>query len=148
MADRMSQEILADALRSEMDRYWTRFNIFAAVQVGAVIGLLSIIQILLLNRILLLSVLGLIITFSITGAISILRGHDLQRSIVYALAEVENSLPKSDRILEICRKHMRFPLFIGNHTCSFFAITCCFFWIMALVLVVVDGYSGIVLPVQ
>jgi len=141
-----SQEIMANTLGGEMDRYWTRFNIFAAVQVGAVIGVVSSLAILLANPGIFRFVLLFLLWFSITGSIAVLRGHDLQRSIVLAMAELEQSLPEGQRLLALTRKHFRLPTFISNYACSTFAIFCCVCWAADWLWLECNGYSGIVVP--
>jgi uncharacterized membrane protein YhaH (DUF805 family) len=143
--DQTSQQIMADTLNSEMDRYWTRFNIFAAVQVGAVVGVLSTLAVLLENPTIFRFVLLFLVWFSVTGALAVLRGHDLQRSLVLALAELEESLPESQRLLARTRKHFRMPTFISNYACSVFAIFCVC-WALAWLWLEWKGYAGILIP--
>jgi uncharacterized membrane protein len=144
--DQTSQQIMVDTLSGEMDRYWTRFNIFAAVQVGAVVGVLSSLAILLANPSVFRLIFVFLLWFSITGPIAVFRGHDLQRSIVLALAEVEQSLPEGQRLLALCRKHFRMPTFISNYACSAFTVFCCVCWAAAWLWLELKGYTGVMIP--
>jgi hypothetical protein len=148
MTDRTSQELLITALGAEMDRYWTRFNIFAAVQVGAVVGVVNGIEVLSANPGLFRFVLVFLILFSMTGVVTVIRGHDLQRAVVCALDEVERSLPEEHRLLALTRKHFRMPTFLSNHICSVFAVFCSLCWLAAWVFLEVRGYGWMTLPRQ
>lgn len=144
--DLTSQQILADALSNEMNRYWIRFNIFAAVQVGAVVGIVSNIEVLLTSRGIFRLVFIFLLWFSVTWAIAVLRGHDLQRSIVLALLEVEQSFPEGQRLLTLCQKCFRMPTFLSNYACSIFAVFSCVCWAVVWLWLEVKGYNGIVIP--
>lgn len=144
--DRTNQELIATLLAGEMDRYWTRFNIFAVVQVGAIIGILTEINFLLLNTMVFRCVLLILLLFSITGAIAIFRGHDLQRSFVLTLKDIEKTLPKDQQLLEAILSHMRMPTFISNYTCSAFGVLCCILWVIAWIWLEVNKFSGLSIP--
>lgn len=146
--DQTSQQIMVATLSSEMDRYWTRFNIFAAVQVGAVVGVVTSMQVLLENPSVSRFVFLFLLWFSVTGAIAVHRGHDLQRSIVLALIEVELLLPIEQRLFALCSKHFRMPMFLSNYACSAFAFFCCVCWVVAWIWLELAGYKGIIIPAK
>jgi hypothetical protein len=145
-ADRTSQKIMAETLFSEMDRYWTRFNIFAAVQVGALVGVVNSLTVLLTNPSLFRFVFVFLLWFSVTGAIAVFRGHDLQRSIILVVVEVEQLLPEEQRLFSLCRKHFHTPTFMANIACSVFAVFCCGCWALAWLWLELGGYTGLVIP--
>jgi len=144
--ERTSQEMLADMLNSEIDRYWTRFNIFAAVQLGAFVGLFNTMHVLLVNQMAFRFILVLLIWFSVTGVIAVIRGLDLQRSLVLALGEVEQNLPKHQRLMSMTSKYSRVPIFLTNHSCTIFCILCCLGWIAAWIWLEWTHFSAIALP--
>ncbi|MFG1690711.1 hypothetical protein ACGF5M_00915 [Gemmatimonadota bacterium] len=129
-----------------MDRYWTRFNIFAAVQIGALVGIVNGASFLAANPNISRLVLAFLLLFSITGAVNIVRGHDLQRSFVLALGETERDLPERERLLHLTSSFFRLPTFVGNYTCSMFAVACCVLWVGALVWFELGGGAKLVLP--
>jgi hypothetical protein len=130
----MSEEAyghLLSFLDGEMERFWTRFNIFAAVQVGALIGLASEAQFFLCNRPVLRFALVLIISFSVVGLLSTWRGHDLQRGIVSALQDIERSFPPHAQIVAKIRSGTRLPLHFGSRVGLAFNAGAIILWLIA-----------------
>lgn len=142
------QELLINTLNAEMDRYWTRFNIFTAVQVGAIIGVVNTISLLTQNPLLFRFVFLFLIAFSVTGTISVLRGHDLQRGLVLTLLHVESMMSKEFRLLELLKRKWRFPTFLSNYSCSIFSMLCCCSWISAWIWLEYVGFSSIIVNVK
>lgn len=130
MSDQAYDHLIA-LLNSEMERFWTRFNIFAAVQVGALIGLASEARFFLDNRPVLRFALVFIIAFSAVGFLSTWRGNDLQRGIVSALLKIESSLPPDDRIVARIRAGTKLPLHFGSRVVLSFSLASILLWVMA-----------------
>jgi hypothetical protein len=140
------RQMLVDSFNAEMDRYWTRFNIFSAVQVGAVVGLVNALNLLLLNWWLFRLCLLFVFVFSVTGVLNALRGHDLQRAIVRVLIGTETELPVDQQLLTNVTKQSRYPAFFGNHVCTAFSIFCCVAWLFSWLLLEYTSYAAITLP--
>ena len=121
--------LIVSSLNNEMNRFWTRFNIFAGVQVGALLGVVHAAKVLLANLIVFRAVLVLLVAFSLTGAIAIFRGHDLQRALVKTLYQLEDSLPKENRLFEHIVANMRTPLYTCNIACCVFGVVCVLLWV-------------------
>ena len=136
-----NSEIIISTLNNEMNRFWTRFNIFAAVQVGTVIGVISNIEFLCSNLIIFRFVFILFISFSVVGAVAIFRGFDLQKALVKTLIQVEKDLPANFQLFRIMHSHMKFPLYISNIACSIFATLYCLFWIFGWIYCEVIKFS-------
>jgi hypothetical protein len=145
---KLQQEIIIDTLNAEMDRYWTRFNIFTAVQIGALLGVLNSLQLLILNPLLFRFIFIFLVAFSLTGVVSVLRGHDLQRGLVLTLSLIEKDLVKEHRLLFMLKRNWRFPTFLSNYSCSFFAILCCCAWILAWAWLEFNHYASIIVPLK
>ena len=134
-------ELLISTLNSEMSRFWTRFNIFGAVQVAAAVALIANAEFLKLNVAISRALLTLLLTFSVVGAIAIFRGYDLQRSIVLTLSEIEQDQPEADRLLAMTHRNMRCPLYFSNITCIVFGFLCSLFWLVGWIALEVIGFQ-------
>lgn len=128
-----ARELIVSLINEEMSRFWTRFNIFGAVQVGTIIGIASAAQFLFNNVTILRGVFILVIAFSVSGSIAIFRGFDLQRSFVKTLFDIEKTFPKGDRMASIMGGHQMFPWYTSSFTCSLFGVLCTLFWIIGWV---------------
>jgi hypothetical protein len=140
------QELMATVLSGEIDRFWTRFNIFAAVQVGAVVGILAQWQVISHCSAILRGTFMMLIVFSITGIIVMLRGFDVQRSFVLTLQQVEMNIPEDDRLFAISVRTMRFPLFTTNIVCLSFGIFSLVLWIVCWAWIECSGIPQIPSP--
>ena len=136
-----TRELAISMINNEMNRFWTRFNIFGAVQVGAVVGIASSAQFLLANKPILRGVFLLVTAFSISGSIAIFRGFDLQKSLVEALFDLEQSFPEQDRIAGIMGRHQMLPWYTSSITCSLFGLLCSLFWIIGWIWLEVSGFQ-------
>jgi hypothetical protein len=134
-------ELIFSLINEEMNRFWTRFNIFGAVQVGAVIGIASAAQFFFNNLALLRSVFVLLIAFPISGSIAILRGYDLQRVWVPTLDELEKSNPEGERVLAKAKRNQRLPMYLSSITCSIFGMLCTLFWILGWVMLELTNFN-------
>jgi len=140
-------QFLSGLLDSEMDRFWTRFNIFAAVQIGAFIGLLSNAKLLKQNKQATRAALVLILVFSVVGVIVTYRGFDLQHSMVKSLKELESQAPADARVAEYVLKNTRMPVHTNTYVCIGFACFCIGFWGFVFCwLECRDGYAKITIP--
>ena len=128
-----THKLLADALNAEMNRFWTRFNIFSAVQIGAVVGLLLNADKIAANPAFTQWGAVLILGWSITGTVTTLRGYDLQRGLVLTLINFERALPPQAQYTTLVLKHSRFPRFITTYTCIAFSFLCVIFWVCFLI---------------
>ena len=125
-----SREHLVTLLNDEMNRFWTRFNIFSIVQVGALLSLANAAKFLVANIMLFRSALLLLVVFSISGTTAFVRGFDLQQSFTKNLIRMETSLPKQERIISTTQRYQRLPSYTNTVTCSLFGVICSLLWVI------------------
>ena len=116
-----------------MNRFWTKFYIFSAIHIGALVGFMTNAKFLVANIVIFGSSLILMIIFSIVGVISIFRGYDLQQTYMDSLKEIEKSLEKNERLIELVVRFMKLPPFLNTIIIISFTILICIFWVSGLV---------------
>lgn len=139
--EEFERELIVSSLNSEMNRFWTRFNVFAGVQVGGLLGVVHAARILLANIMMFRFVLVVLVLFSTVGSIAIFRGHDLQRALVKTLAEAEGSLAKEKRLFGRVVGNMRMPLYTCNIACCAFGVICVLLWVAGWVWLEKTGFA-------
>jgi hypothetical protein len=138
MSDQAYDHLLS-LLDSEMERFWTRFNIFAAVQVGALIGLASEARLFIDNPPMLHFAFFLLIGFSVVGFLSTWRGLDLQRGIVSALQSIEDALPSDSRVVAMIKSGTRLRTHFGTMVGMGFSVFSILLWVVAWIWLVFSG---------
>lgn len=139
--EEVEKELIVSSLNSEMNRFWTRFNVFAGVQIGGLLGVVHAARMLLANVMVFRVVLLVLVLFSAVGAIAIFRGHDLQRALVKTLAEVESSLAKEKRLFELILRNMKMPLYTCNIACCAFGVICVLLWMVGWIWLEKIGFA-------
>jgi hypothetical protein len=127
----MSEEIklLIDFLDSEMSRFWTRFNIFAGIQIAAAIGMIQYGKLSRKKKIFTRGALLLMVSISLIGALAIYRGHDLQRALVDRIQALEEKSASQPVVRPVLDDTM-LPHNLVTCLCVVFAVICLIYWIV------------------
>jgi hypothetical protein len=122
-------KLLVSLLDNEMSRFWTRFNIFGAVQIGAIMATVSNMKILKMYRKLFRVILWALFFFSLVGVIALLRSFDLQRAYVETLSSIESNWPVQNQFVSQLFTNTFLPKYLNILCCILLGVFFCIFWL-------------------
>jgi len=121
-------EVYIATLNSELDRFWSRFNAFSAIQVVAVVGLLLAFDQVQIHPHTARAANMLLFLWSVTGALIIWRSVEIQQRLFTAIVAAEAALPDDVNLFRAALKATHAPQQFILRACFSFSLVCCVFW--------------------
>ncbi|MCG6941775.1 MAG: hypothetical protein LJE69_11070 [Thiohalocapsa sp.] len=121
-------EVYIATLNSELDRFWSRFNVYASIQALAVVALMLAFDKVQIHPHTARAANMVLFLWSITGALIIWRSVEIHQRLVMAIVTAETSLPDDVRLFrEALQSTNPAQLFILR-ACFSFSLVCSVFW--------------------
>jgi hypothetical protein len=121
-------EIYIATLNSELDRFWSRFNVFSAIQILAVVAMMLAFDKLQIHPHTARAANMLLFLWSVAGALIIWRSREIHQRLVTAIVAAEVSLPDDVGLFRVAlQATVPAQLFIV-HVCFSFSLACSVFW--------------------
>ncbi len=121
-------EVYIATLNSELDRFWSRFNVFAGIQVLAVVALMLAFDKVQIHPHTARAANMLLLLWSITGALIIWRSVEIQQRLVRAIVTAETSLPDDVRLFREALQGITPAQLFILRACFSFSLVCSVFW--------------------
>ncbi len=121
-------EVYIATLNSELDRFWSRFNLFAGIQVVAVVGLLLAFDQVQIHPHTARAANMLLFLWSLTGAVIIWRSAEIQQRLATAIVAAETALPDDVSLFREALKATQAPQMFILRACFSFSLVCSMFW--------------------
>jgi hypothetical protein len=121
-------EVYIATLNSELDRFWSRFNVFSGVQVVAVMGLMLAFDQVHIHPHTARAANMLLFLWSLTGAIIIWRSTEIQQRLATAIVAAETALPDDVSLFREALQATQAPQMFILRACFSFSLVCSMFW--------------------
>jgi hypothetical protein len=121
-------QIYIGTLNAELGRFWTRFNVFSAVQILAISALFLAFDNLQIHPHTARAANMLLLLWSLTGAVIIWRSVEVQQRLVTAIVAAETNLPDDVGLFREALRATMPAQFFMQRACFSFAAVCCVFW--------------------
>jgi hypothetical protein len=121
-------EVYITTLNSELDRFWSRFNIFSAIQILAILALMLAFDKLQIHPDTARAAIMVLFLWSLTGTLVIWHSIEIQQRLVTAIVAAETNLPDD---VSLFREALQASTPAQNfimRACFSFAVVCSFFW--------------------
>ncbi|MBK1632231.1 hypothetical protein CKO31_16090 [Thiohalocapsa halophila] len=121
-------EVYITTLNSELDRFWSRFNVFSAIQILAILALMLAFDKVQIHPDTARAANMVLFLFSLTGALIIWQSIEIQQRLVTAIVAAETNLPDDVGLFrEALQASSPAQNFIMR-ACFSFAVVCAVFW--------------------
>jgi hypothetical protein len=121
-------EVYIATLNSELDRFWSRFNVFTGIQVLTVVALMLAFDKLQIHPHTARAATMLLFLWSVTGALIIWRSIEIQQRLVQAIIAAETNLPDDVGLFRDALQATGPAQFFMLRACFSFSIVCSVFW--------------------
>jgi hypothetical protein len=121
-------EIYITTLNSELDRFWTRFHVYVAIQILAVVALMLAFDKVQIHPHTARAANMVLFLWSITGALIIWRSVEIQQRLITAIVAAENNLPEEVGLFREALQATGPAQFFILRLCFSFALVCSVFW--------------------
>jgi len=121
-------EVYIATLNAELDRFWSRFNVFAGIQVLAVVALMLAFDKVQIHPHTARAANMLLLLWSIIGALIIWRSVEIQQRLVRAIVTAETSLPDDVRLFREALQGITPAQLFILRACFSFSLVCSVFW--------------------
>jgi len=121
-------EIYIHTINSELDRFWSRFNVYAAIEILAVIALVLAFDKVQIHPHTARAANMVIFLWSVTGSLMIWQSMDIQRRLVKAIVAAESNLPDDVGLFREALQSVSSAQFFIFRACFSFSVVCSIFW--------------------
>lgn len=121
-------EVYIATLNSELDRFWSRFNIYSAVQILAIVGLILAFDKLQIHPETAQAATMVLFLWSLTGTLIIWRSMEIQQRLITAIVNAETSLPEDVGLFREALQASNPAQFFILRVCFSFSVVCSVFW--------------------
>jgi hypothetical protein len=121
-------QIYIQSLDSELNRFWTRFNVFSSMQALTISALFLAFEQLQIHPATAQAAVMVLFLWSVTGTVIIFRSIEVQRRMVRAIISAETNLADDVSLFRAALKGTNPAQFFMLRTCFSFGVVCCVFW--------------------
>ena len=121
-------EIYIGTINSELDRFWSRFNVYAAIEILAVIALMLAFDKVQIHPHTARTANMVVFLWSVTGSLIIWRSMEIQRRLVTAIVAAEANLPEDVGLFREALQSVSPAQFFMFRACFSFSVVCSLFW--------------------
>ena len=126
-------EIIVGLADNEMERSWSRFNIFIGLQSATIFGMLVNLNILVLNKIIFRTIVLFLCLLSLLFSLIIFRGLLTQIQLIKVIAFLEDQSSIIFPLVRKSKEYSKLPQYLNNLITVFISIMYFAFWILTLV---------------
>lgn len=121
-------EVYIGTINAELDRFWSRFNVYAAIQILAVVALMLAFDKVQIHPHTARAANMLVFLWSVTGSLIIWQSTEIHRRLVTAIVTAEASLPEDVGLFREALKSVSAAQFFIFRACFSFSVACSLFW--------------------
>ena len=121
-------EVYIGTINSELDRFWMRFNAYAAIEILAVIALMLAFDKVQIHPHTARAANMVVFLWSVTGSLIIWQSMEIQRRLVTAIVAAEANLPDDVGLFREALQSVTPAQFFIFRACFSFSVVCSIFW--------------------
>ncbi|MCF7983626.1 MAG: hypothetical protein K9L70_04430 [Thiohalocapsa sp.] len=121
-------EVYIGTINAELDRFWSRFNVYASIQILAVVALMLAFDKVQIHPHTARAANMLVFLWSVTGSLIIWQSTEIHRRLVTAIVAAEENLPDDVGLFREALKSVSAAQFFIFRACFSFSVTCSLFW--------------------
>jgi len=121
-------EVYIGTINSELDRFWARFNVYAAIEILAVIALMLAFDKVQIHPHTARAANMVVFLWSVTGSLIIWQSMEIQRRLVTAIVAAEANLPDDVGLFREALQSVTPAQFFIFRACFSFSVVCSIFW--------------------
>jgi hypothetical protein len=121
-------EVYIATLNSEQDRFWSRFNWYAAIEILAVVALMLAFDKVQIHPDTARAANMVVFLWSVTGSLIILRSIEVHRRLVTAIVAAEANLPDDVGLFREALQAVSAAQSFIFRACFSFSVVCSIFW--------------------
>ena len=121
-------EVYIGTINSELDRFWSRFNVYAAIEILAVVALMLAFDKVQIHPHTARAANMVVFLWSVTGSLIIWQSMEIQRRLVTAIVAAEANLPDDVGLFREALQSVTPAQFFIFRACFSFSVVCSIFW--------------------
>jgi hypothetical protein len=121
-------EVYIGTINSELDRFWMRFNAYAAIEILAVVALMLAFDKVQIHPHTARAANMVVFLWSVTGSLIIWQSMEIQRRLVTAIVAAEANLPDDVGLFREALQSVTPAQFFIFRACFSFSVVCSIFW--------------------
>jgi hypothetical protein len=121
-------EVYIGTINSELDRFWMRFNVYAAIEILAVIALMLAFDKVQIHPHTARAANMVVFLWSVTGSLIIWQSMEIQRRLITAIVAAESNLPDDVGLFREALQSVSPAHFFIFRACFSFSVVCSIFW--------------------
>ncbi len=121
-------EIYIRTINSELDRFWSRFNLYAGIEILAVVALMLAFDKVQIHPHTARAANTVVCLWSLTGSVFIWQSMEIQRRLVTAIVAAEANLPDDVGLFREALRSVSPSHFLMFRACFSFSVVCSIFW--------------------
>ena len=137
-------KVLLTMYNSEMNRFWTRFNIFLGLQVAIFIAMLSSSKFLVSNPSIFRFGTICVVILSLAGSLINLRGYGVQRMFINAIGKLEDESKGTLVLLKTFRRVSNVSLVVNGFIAVAVGFLMTAIWVFLLIYFETIGYTFVI----
>jgi uncharacterized membrane protein (UPF0182 family) len=137
-------ELVVGVYQTESSAFWTRFNIFTAIEFAGILGLLSNLKLLAANPVIFRCVMVFFCLLSVLVIIIAVRGIQSSRMLLHMIAHVEARSMELLPLVQLTKTLDRLPQYVNFIIAVIIAILFSMAWMGALIFFEVTNYNIVV----
>jgi hypothetical protein len=132
---------LFPCFNGEVSRFWSRFNILMGIQMGAFIGILASLKMLVANPSLFRLSLLLMTLYSFATAVIAIRGHLMHEAVLRTLSIMESNSDGELKLLALGRKSSGVPVGLNQNVGACIACIFIIVWLSLFIMAKIHKYQ-------
>jgi hypothetical protein len=121
-------EVYIATINAEQDRFWSRFNWYAAIEILAVVALMLAFDKVQIHPHTARAANMVVFLWSVTGSLIIWRSMEIQRRLVTAIVAAESNLPDDVGLFREALQSVSSAQSFIFRACFSFSVVCSIFW--------------------